>query len=58
MLEEEWGVKDTEGETNGWFEVVRPIEKTLACGDVGDGGMRDWQEIVRIIEERMGLGSE
>lgn len=42
-------------EGEGWFEVVRPVEKELACGDVGDGAMREWKEIVTIIEERLGL---
>jgi len=54
VLEGEWGVGEgREGE--GWFEVVRPVEKELACGDVGDGAMREWKEIVTIIEERLGL---
>ena len=39
----------------GWFEVLKPVEKELACGDVGDGAMRDWKEIVQIIEQRFGL---
>jgi len=60
MLEEEWGVCDNEGDLEdeqkeGWFEVLKPMEKTLACGDVGDGAMKDWQEIVKIIVERLGL---
>lgn len=61
VLEEEWGVptvgKDgTErGSEEGWVEVLRPQEKELACGDVGDGAMRDWREIVGVIEERLGL---
>lgn len=60
MLEEEWGVCDNEEdledeEKEGWFEVLKPMEKTLACGDVGDGAMKDWQEIVKIIVERLGL---
>jgi phosphopantothenoylcysteine decarboxylase len=34
-----------------WVEVLNPIEKTLACGDVGSGAMKDWKDIVaRIIE--------
>ena len=53
VLEDDWGI---DGQSNGWFEVLRPIEKTLACGDVGDGAMRDWKEIVRVIEERLALG--
>ncbi|KAI9811636.1 MAG: hypothetical protein M1827_005385 [Pycnora praestabilis] len=52
VLEEDWGAG---GEEDGWFEVLRPIEKELACGDVGDGAMRDWKEIVTVIEERLQL---
>jgi phosphopantothenoylcysteine decarboxylase len=34
-----------------WIEILNPIEKTLACGDVGSGAMKDWKDIVtRIIE--------
>ena len=38
------------GSPEGWFEVLRPQE-------VGDGEMKDWREIVKVIEERLGLGS-
>ncbi|KAH7356528.1 flavoprotein [Rhexocercosporidium sp. MPI-PUGE-AT-0058] len=48
VLEEEWG-------GGGWFEVLRPMEKELACGDVGDGAMMDWKEIVKVIEARLEL---
>jgi phosphopantothenoylcysteine decarboxylase len=38
VLEEEWGVdadgEDGESVGEGWFEVLRPQEKELACGDV------------------------
>lgn len=51
ILEDEWGVDKPEG----WIEVLRPKEKALACGDVGDGAMKEWPEIVGVIEERMGL---
>lgn len=61
VLEEEWGVGnlgayvvDDEGE--GWFEVLRPQEKELACGDVGDGAMKAWEEVVKVVEIRLGLG--
>ncbi|KAK1564247.1 flavoprotein [Colletotrichum navitas] len=47
VLEEDWP----------WFEVLRPIEKTLACGDTGNGAMMSWEEIVKITEERLGLGA-
>ncbi|CAK4033049.1 flavo [Lecanosticta acicola] len=46
VLEEEWGE---------WVEVLRPVEKDLACGDVGGGAMREWKEIVSVIEERLRL---
>lgn len=52
ILEEEWGIEYTE---NGWIQVLRPIEKTLACGDAGDGAMREWSEIVSVIEARLDL---
>ncbi|KAK3082335.1 hypothetical protein LTS18_004247 [Coniosporium uncinatum] len=45
FLEGEWNVQN-----GGWFEVLRPIEKELACGDTGDGAMRNWKEIVEQIE--------
>ncbi|KAK4994601.1 hypothetical protein LTR66_005402 [Elasticomyces elasticus] len=50
VLRDEWGV-----ESSGWFEVLTPIEKELACGDTGAGAMRDWKEVVRVVEERLGL---
>lgn len=50
VLEEEWGVKN-----GGWFEVLQPMEKELACGDIGGGAMKDWREIVGVVEERLGL---
>ena len=60
VLEEDWGVCEQnldlhEEESEGWFEVLRPQEKELACGDVGDGAMKDWKEIVNIIENGFGL---
>lgn len=60
VLSEEWGVREEdwdEGAGSGWFEVLRPQEKSLACGDVGDGAMMEWTEIVRVIEDRLGLTS-
>lgn len=72
VLEEEWGVEDGQNTIRsaastdndrgtveeGWFEVLRPIEKSLACGDIGGGGMREWKEIVGLIEVRLGLGNQ
>ena len=57
VLEEEWGV-DGINPAEGWFEVLRPQVKTLACGDVGQGGMCDWKEIFSVIEERLHLVSK
>lgn len=45
ILRDEWS----------WFEVLVPQSKALACGDVGQGAMMEWGEIVKIIEERLGL---
>ncbi|KAK2697505.1 hypothetical protein QWA68_004421 [Fusarium oxysporum] len=47
VLEDEWG-----GE-NGWFEVLRPISKNLACGDIGNGAMVTWETIVEAIENKI-----
>ena len=51
---EEWGVKDDE-EGNGWFEMLRPQERLLICGDMGIGAMCEWQTIVALIEKRLGF---
>jgi phosphopantothenoylcysteine decarboxylase len=50
LLEGEWSVQN-----GGWMEVLRPMEKTLACGDTGSGAMKDWKEIVTRIEEILGV---
>ena len=34
-----------------WFDVLRPVEKELACGDTGDGAMCDWKKILATIED-------
>ena len=49
ILEEEWGGED------GWFDVMRPMEKTLACGDTGVGAMQEWRKVVEAIQERLSL---
>lgn len=51
VLEEDWGGKD------GWFDVMSPVSKELACGDVGDGAMRPYDEIVKEIASRLNLDS-
>lgn len=57
VLSEDWGVREADDGTveSGWFEVLRPQEKSLACGDVGDGAMKEWTQIVEIIDARLGL---
>ncbi|KAK6535223.1 hypothetical protein TWF694_001691 [Orbilia ellipsospora] len=45
VLENEWK----------WFRVLRPVEKTLACGDSGSGAMKEWSELVRWLAEEMHL---
>lgn len=52
VLRDEWGWNESNPE--GWVTVLDPIDKSLACGDVGTGGMMDWREIVRIIREYLG----
>lgn len=52
MLEKDW---DVDKEHDGWIELLRTVEKTLACGDAGDGAMREWSEIVSVTEERLNL---
>ncbi|KAI9876421.1 MAG: hypothetical protein M1830_006524 [Pleopsidium flavum] len=54
VLEEEWGIG---GKDDGWIEVLRPVEKELACDDVGDGAIREWKEIVAAIDQRLALNS-
>ncbi|KAF3058140.1 putative thymidylate synthase [Daldinia childiae] len=53
-VEEQVENADTDDD-GGWFEVLRPQQKTLACGDVGDGAMMEWKDIVTVIEDRLGL---
>ena len=65
VLEDEWGspgaLTKTESEETsheeprGWFTVLRPISKELACGDVGDGAMLEWSELVRSVEQYFSL---
>lgn len=39
----------------GWVDVLWPVEKELACGDVGVGAMRAWEEVAGVVEARLGL---
>ena len=49
-LSEDWGLHNS-----GWINVLRPVEKELACGDTGSGAMQDWKQIVDTIVFRLGL---
>ncbi|KDQ62644.1 hypothetical protein JAAARDRAFT_66330 [Jaapia argillacea MUCL 33604] len=37
------------------YEVVGPIGKNLACGDVGLGAMTEWRDIVQLVVDRFHL---
>ena len=37
--------------------MLQPMEKELACGDIGGGAMKDWREIISVVEDRLGLAS-
>lgn len=37
------------------YEVVGPIEKQLACGDVGQGAMVEYTDIIDLVVRRYGL---
>ncbi|GAB1315072.1 hypothetical protein MFIFM68171_05282 [Madurella fahalii] len=62
VLSDEWGVKEDLGMAGGarpitgWFQVLTPISKALACGDVG-GAMAAVPTICEAIEQRLNLGS-
>ena len=40
-----------EGRMMHWIEVLNPVEKTIACGDTGNGAMAEWGTIVDRIKE-------
>jgi len=37
------------------YQVVGPIGKLLACGDIGLGAMTEWRDIVQIVVDRFYL---
>jgi len=37
------------------YSVVGPVNKTLACGDVGTGAMTDWRDVVLLIVDTFHL---
>src|ERR1700736_4068671 len=38
-----------------YIELVNPIEKILACGDVGMGGMAEWGDVVGRVVKKLHL---
>lgn len=36
-----------------YYEILKPVEKVLICGDIGMGGMREWSSIVDILRTRI-----
>ncbi|KAK4138810.1 flavoprotein [Trichocladium antarcticum] len=62
VLTEDWGVREEVSVTTrtrsitGWFEVLTPISKTLACGDTG-GAMASVPTICEAIEKRLKLST-
>lgn len=46
-LQETWGGDD------GWFELLLPISRSMACGDVGDGAMVLWDTVVKAIDDKI-----
>jgi len=38
-----------------FVEILRPVEKVLVCGDIGMGGMREWNDIVQVLVKRVGV---
>ncbi|KAJ4302299.1 hypothetical protein N0V88_002442 [Collariella sp. IMI 366227] len=63
-LKEDWGVREERHEAGqvrsitGWFKVITPISKTLACGDTGDGQFTTLSESIRAnASPRHGIGA-
>ena len=50
ILENAWGMEPLD-DAAPLIEVLRPVEKTLACGDTGVGAMKEWSSIVARIED-------
>ncbi|KAI5801718.1 flavoprotein, partial [Peziza echinospora] len=41
----------------GWVVIWMPVEKTLACGDVGTGAMVEWRDIVGRVVRGLPVGA-
>lgn len=38
-----------------WVQVLEPVEKKLACGDVGVGAMIEWRDMVEYVVKKLEL---
>lgn len=53
VLDKEWGYGQHHGHIPGWVSVIYPMQKSLACGDVGTGAMEDWKIICQMMHEHI-----
>ena len=37
------------------YHVLGPIQKKLACGDLGNGAMLEWSDIVKVVVDKFNL---
>lgn len=37
------------------YEVIGPVGKLLACGDIGLGAMTEWKDIVNLVADQYSL---
>lgn len=37
------------------YNVLGPIQKRLACGDMGNGAMLEWSDIVKVAVDKFNL---
>lgn len=49
---EDWDISKS---PDGWIKLLKPTEKKLACGDIGDGAMAEWTTVVSVIEQQLDL---
>lgn len=52
VLQQDWGQGD-----DGWVSVLSPVEKNLACGDIGSGAMMEWGSIVSEVQQHLALAN-
>ena len=55
VIDKEWGLNSGGW---GWFLILNPTQKTLACGDTGMGAMMEVPEIVDFIVDRQQLWTQ